>query len=342
MSARAGKERESAGQEEKGQKCGPDYSPGSVQAKLHTSWASYVKGLGGGEQEYTTGGPESEHTGAGEEATTGGPPTEPLTENPDPTTIHDGKPYEPKYAKVGDQVFKGQPKHTDVQQGYLADCYLIAAMAAVAAQRPDIIESMIEDHGDGTVTVTLHKAEGGYLAPPGAGKPHKVRITTELPSKDGARACYARGADRQLWPGLIEKAYVALEKGGKYQGANTGGSAGKAMQAILGKPSKSWPTTSKPGKALLKEIKDLLDAKKPMVAGSLGKDAYEKDEALADLADAKRVYPWHAYTILRADPEKDEIELFNPWGTKHPEKLTAAEFQKLYTWVYQGNPMKAG
>lgn len=330
---------------EQQKKTDPGYTPGQVQVKLHSSWSQYVKGLGGEKEksgaagDYQTGdkttGDKAKPEGG---YTTGDDSSKPkLSDNPDPKTVHDKQDYVPEYKKFEDPVFKGAPKHTDVNQGYLADCYLVAAMAAVAHQRPDLIEQMIEDHGDGSVTVTLYKS-GGYWAAPGEGDAVKVRISTELPSKDGTRPAYARGADKQLWPALIEKAYVAIKLGGKYQAANTGGSAGEAMQAILGKPSGSWSTSSKGADKIAGAIDALLKAGKPLCAGSLGKDEYEKDSALGDLADSKRVVPWHAYVIVAVDPAAGTIELYNPWGTKHPEKLAGADFQKLYKWVYEGSP----
>lgn len=341
MSTRAEKTQAEGAQGEQ-KKQDPGYSSGQVQIKLHSSWANYVKGLGG---EQKAG--EEQKVGAGEGGgaktnaeggyTTGGDTNTPVTTNPEPKTVHDSKDYTPEYKKMEGPVFKGAPKHTDANQGYLADCFLIAAMSSIAQQRPDLIEQMIEDHGDGTVTVTLYKV-GGFYAAPGEGAPVKVRITTELPSKDGANPAYARGADKQLWPALIEKAYIALNMGGKYQGANSGGSVGEAMQGMLGAPSTSFPTTSKPAKQLVEELEKLHGTGKPLAAGSLGKDAYQKDASLADLADKKKVVPWHAYVITKADGKAGTVELYNPWGTKHPDKLTGDEFQKLYTWVYQGNP----
>jgi hypothetical protein len=338
VSTRAEKSQAEGAQGEK-QKQDAGYSPGQVQIKLHNSWAQYVKGLGGGEQQKA--GAEDQKAGAGAQNAEGGyttgDNTTPQTQNPEAKTVHDGKDYTPNYKKFEDPVFKGAPKHTDANQGYLADCFLVAAMAAVAQQRPDLIQQMIEDHGDGTVTVTMYKVGGGWGLP-GQGAPVKVRISNELPTTDGARPAYARGADKQLWPALIEKAYVAINGGGKYQGVNAGGSAGDALQAILGQPSGSFATSSKPAKQLVADLEKLHGAGKPLCAGSLGKDEYQKDASLADLADKKKVFPWHAYVIVKADGTAGTVELYNPWGSRHPDKLTGEEFQKLYKWVYQGNP----
>lgn len=298
----------------------------NMVAQLSSLWNKYVKGLV----------PEKQ-PGQGAEAKKPEPKVATSPE-PDAKTVHDGKDYVPTYQKMeGAEIIKDGVQHTDVRQGYIADCYLMAAMAAIAQQRPDLIQQMIQDHGDGTVTVTLYKANGGY-APPGEGKATPIRITTELPSKDGTKPAYAKGQDKELWPSLIEKAYVVGEKGGQYQGANTGGNAGHAMQVMLGAPSTSFSTSSKAPKEISGEIQKMLAAGKPVVAGSFGKDEVKTNQELKKLADEKSVYAWHAYSVVSVDPQTGNIKLYNPWGSDHPEELTGEEFQKLYRSVYIGNP----
>ena len=50
------------------------------------------------------------------------------------------------------------------------------------------------------------------------------------------------------------------------------------------------------------------------------------------------MHAWHAYVVKKADAKADQITMFNPWGSSHPQVLTGDEFRKLYTWVYVGSP----
>ena len=261
----------------------------------------------------------------------------PVSEDPDATTMHDGKEHKPTYKDVGKEVFKGDPKLADVQQGYLADCYLVAGMASIAHARPDIIRQMVRDNGDGTATVTLHTLPSGYLVPSGTkgAKAHQIRVKKELPVASGSRPTYAKGKDGQLWPGLIEKAYAVHVKGNKYQGLNTGGNAAAAMEHMLGRRSKTKSTSSMKNDALLTEVESLASQKKPIAAGSLGKDALKNAE-IKKLADEYQVFAWHAYTILGTKDGK--ILAHNPWGHKHPKPMPPEVFKKLYKNLYIGDP----
>jgi hypothetical protein len=319
-----------------------------VQVKLAGSWLKYVKDLPGVDKAAaakTTRGPAvGDDTAA---KSTRGPSVGDDTalpakrSEPKSDTVHDGKTHSTKYAAFGEEIIKDGASMEDVQQGYLADCFLVAAMGAVARQRPDLIEKMIKDNGDGTVTVTLYR-DGSGLAAPGHGKPVDVRISMQLPTANGSTPTYAKASSRELWPSLIEKAYVAEFAGGDYQGVNSGGSPGDVLTRMLGTESTGFSTTSTNAKECVQRLEGLLKQGKPTVAASLSKDDAKRDEALAKLADEKVVYAWHAYVVKKADAKAGTVDLFNPWGSSHPKTLTAEEFQKLYSYVYVGHPKPPG
>ena len=271
----------------------------------------------------------------------------PVSDNPDPVTQHkqaDGtmKDHKATYKKFGDQVFDGEPKLTDVKQGYLADCYLIAAMGAVAKQRPDVIKQMFVDHGDGTVSVTLNTTKNGYIVPPGTkgASTKTIRVTKELPTANNSNPTYAKGDKGVLWPALLEKAYAIHKKDSKYQGLNTGGSTSDAMSDITGKRGSSFSSKNKKNATLLSDLEQGLASGKPLAAGSMGKDALKNNAALKKLADEKDVVAWHAYVVDKVEDGK--IHMHNPWGHRHPKPLTPDEFKQLYPNVYVGDapPMK--
>lgn len=314
------------------------------QVDLSRSWLKYVKDLPGADKAQGKG------PSVGDDATQKkGPlvgddvpkPMPAQRDEPKPNTTHDGKVHEAKYVDAGKEVFKDGAALDDIQQGYLADCYLVAAMGAVAMQRPDLIEKMIKDNGDGTVTVTLY-TDGSSLSAPGHGKPVDVRISMKLPSSNGSTPTYAKSTSKELWPSLIEKAYVAQFGGGDYQGINAGGSPGDAMSAMLGTASSGFSTSSYNGPECVTQLETMLKAGKTTVAASFGKDDAKNNEPLKKLSDEKNVHAWHAYVVKKADGKANKVTLFNPWGSSHPAELTGEEFKQLYTYVYVGSPKAPG
>ncbi len=128
------------------------------------------------------------------------------------------------------------PSVMDVDQGSLGDCYLIAAMGAVAASNPDIIRDMIDyDASTGQYTVTFQELQRN-----GRFKPHSEVVDNYLPTRRGGRnrTAYALSdsafdADNQaLWPAIIEKAYAQWQGG--YHVLDEGGSSARAMQLFTG------------------------------------------------------------------------------------------------------------
>jgi hypothetical protein len=97
------------------------------------------------------------------------------------------------------------PLASDVHQGVLGDCSLLAVLASVAAADPTRIRDSIVDHGDGTYTVTI---DG-----------EAITVDDEFPVFADGAPLYARGDDRGtpdvLWPLLYEKA-AATARGGDY------------------------------------------------------------------------------------------------------------------------------
>jgi hypothetical protein len=127
------------------------------------------------------------------------------------------------------------PKASDPHQGFIGDCYLISAMAAVAARNPTAIKNLFDPKsGDApSYKVTLYKraADGKSF------EPVTVSVDRKLPTanKDKQNPSYAQegaGADAPLWPALLEKAYAQFVGG--YAKAGEGGSPGNAMEALTG------------------------------------------------------------------------------------------------------------
>ncbi len=89
----------------------------------------------------------------------------------------------------------GVPHDSDIEQGVIGDCTLLASLAEVALRQPQTIENMFINNGDGSVTVRLYHN----------GVPNYVTVDAQLP--DGG-TLYDRPVNGVLWAALVEKAIV--------------------------------------------------------------------------------------------------------------------------------------
>lgn len=212
----------------------------------------------------------------------------------------------------------------DVKQGAIGDCYLAAAMSSIAAVKPDAIRNAIKDNGDGTYTVRFY--EVGW---DGKKSTHMETVDADLPHYGSAPA-YAKSAEvvdgkqhMELWPSIIEKAYAAWK--GSYEAIGNGGISGDVMTALTGEANRYQQTNGYGNNdALWTKMKAASDAKRPMTAGSGGKDDARYQDPKAG------VYGWHAYSILGVEevPNGDKSDRFvicrNPWGVRRRSSDAAA------------------
>ena len=135
---------------------------------------------------------------------------------PDPKPDSEHKHAEKKnfYRAGGIYPIDGAPKVNDVDQGELGDCYLMAALSALAytANGSDLIRQMIKDNGDGTYTVSFPDRT-------------KVMVDAEFYVTDRGGPLYAGNEQSDAmqgnWAQNLEKAY-AMKRGGSYQGIVNG------------------------------------------------------------------------------------------------------------------------
>src|SRR5208283_2122475 len=116
------------------------------------------------------------------------------------------QPYSVKYSTVNSPLYgTAGPTMSDINQGYLGDCYLLSSLAEVANQNPSAISSMITNNGNGTYGVRFYVN----------GAPRYVTVDAQL--ADGG-TIFNSGSN--IWGSLVEQAYAEVQA----QGVVTGNS----------------------------------------------------------------------------------------------------------------------
>jgi hypothetical protein len=219
----------------------------------------------------------------------------------------------------------------DVTQKYLGDCYLMAAMAAVARVDPKVIEKAFTKRSDGTYDVTLYEKKGRGFTPV------KVHIDADLPHNDWYHLEYASGRDeKELWPALLEKAFA--QRAGSY-GAIEAGVPGDAMSALTGKPSSMIDLRARGTKPdeVFAQLTKAVAEHRAATASTFGESSNAKYTNTGLYAD-------HAYSVWGTETVggKQYVQLRNPWGDSEPAnngrddgifKLELSEFIRLYANV---------
>ena len=224
----------------------------------------------------------------------------------------------------------GKVDPNDVDQNQLGDCYLMAALAAVARANPAAIERLIKDNGDGTYDVTIYEDEGWFSKDL---QPKVVKVTATFPTMAGGGIPYAGKGDTgpkgpELWVMLIEKAW-AQNKGG-YSVLNEGGYAEAAMEGITGRASSQLEVEDYSDAELAKKLAAALAAKKAVTTSSKG---------TKKKMDEHKIVGGHEYAVRAVDTAALEIDLQNPWGPHGDIKLAMSVFRQFFDDV-SINPAK--
>ena len=204
----------------------------------------------------------------------------------------------------------------DVQQRDIGNCYLMAAIMAVAGQDPEAIRRLITDNGDGTFDVRLFSPRYSEWV--------TYRVTqAELQETTGGTPDLRRAGtgDGELWVRVIEAAYAqhlrALNNGplNGTELMNRGGYANIAMAALTGRPAAYYTGN------LQAAIVDSVQAGRLVVVSTANAWSDVKDPN-GDNLGPMRLAARHAYQALDVyqDPNNGKwiLVLANPWGHTHP------------------------
>jgi uncharacterized protein YukE len=229
----------------------------------------------------------------------------------------------------------------DVVQGRLGDCYLMASMAVVAVQNPELIRRLIRDNGDGTYTVALFQQRHAMAFWEPEFAPAEVVVTPDFPTDDGF-PIFAHPGDRsrqqhELWPMLVEKAYAQQQ--GSYDQIE-GGWGAEAMGALTGVASEQVS----PDAIDIADLAGYVENGYGITASSLADYRIPWDgETVWDIPDLTDSAPLfvdgvlaenHECHVVGADVDGGTVTLRNPWGWAYGETvLTFDEFQRVFRRV---------
>lgn len=197
------------------------------------------------------------------------------------------------------------PKYTDVQQGNLGDCWLMASFAAIAARNPGYITSMFTAAGTAIEqgqTVNLYKVRFYDKF----NQARYVTVDTTLPAGGNY---YERVQGGVLWVALAEKAYAVANGLGyvttQYVGQSSyaalnGGSPSWALQAVTGLSSSFYSVNPT-------NLASAWNAGKFIVLGS---SPNANNNLIVGDSTGTHAYAMVGYVSSSSSP----FVLFNPWN----------------------------
>jgi len=232
------------------------------------------------------------------------------------------------YRTVAGSLFVNGPSYTDMFQGNLGDCYLIATLGALAKSNPSVIENMIIPNGDNTWTVRFYESDGA---------PDYVTVDRALPTNGYGYLVYAgwcfqaTNSQNELWIPLVEKAYAEWNETGQEGGAGTNsyssiesGNPAAVYDQVLGNQSAVYLPTTDPTNLVEPALINAITANKPVTAGTY-------DDPGNGLVGS------HAYTVIGYDSASDTFLLYNPWGCAQPSPLTFSQLQASVAYFFSAD-----
>ncbi|MDG1363973.1 MAG: VCBS domain-containing protein, partial [Akkermansiaceae bacterium] len=226
-----------------------------------------------------------------------------------------------QYARLDLPLYFDGAGTEDPRQGSVGDCYLIAAMSAIADTSIGSIDGtvpsvnpgdMIVDNGDGTYGVRFYDNDGAE---------RWVTVDKFVPGHREDNLLFAGTNSGESWAMLVEKAYVQLNESDNISQDGTnrygignafgiaGGDSGQALSHLTGQKASYGFIDSEPGNEWTADkLRALLDQDLPLVFST---------GAPCALASSYNVKRRHAYTYESYDPQTQKFYLRNAWGFEH-------------------------
>lgn len=127
-----------------------------------------------------------------------------------------------RYQQANGSLFVNGARAPDMRQGMVGDCYLIAALGALADKNNASITSMFKDNMDGTWGVRFYKLDGTRYVE------DWVTVDRNLPVNSAGWTVFQgigghiNDSRNELWVALAEKAYAQWNRGNSYSNLNAG------------------------------------------------------------------------------------------------------------------------
>lgn len=197
----------------------------------------------------------------------------------------------------------------DVLQGHIGNCYLIAAIQAIADVAPGLLAALCHANDNGTWTVRLPSGRRTVVSPDVVVDVHGEAIFARRPP-DG---------EVELWPMLLEKAYAQLHGGWS---DIVWGRTHDAVELLTGAPGHivdgrdldvaylaRW---RRAGAAMV--CKTLRVPSGRTAAQWIATDAPEAFRRPG--GELRRLHPGHAFVVDEVDEAAGTVALANPWGVE--------------------------
>ena len=211
----------------------------------------------------------------------------------------------------------GTPLYTDVNQGYLGDCYFVAALGETALQDPSLIQNMIQNNGNGTYSVLFYVN----------GQADYVTVNAELPMMGGGYG-WANGTSEEFangtvsWVALVEKAFAQLNE--QTSAANYGGHpAGDSYEDINGGTAITLSEITDQNFNTYNLYSGESSATLNSLMSTLSSDFKAGDEIIMSTPnpDNGNLVGDHMYMITGVNSAAGTISIQNPWNTAYSGSL---------------------
>jgi Ca2+-binding RTX toxin-like protein len=197
------------------------------------------------------------------------------------------------------------PSTTDIEQGSVGDCWLLAGLGAIARDRPDAIRERVVDFNDGTYGVHL----GNKFYRVDNDLPARLTSGNYVLQPDPVPVGAGLGAEGSMWVAVLEKAYAHYRGGNSYSSL-WGGWAVAVNRAFRTRSAGDRAFSDYGSAAILaNEIHNRWSTQQAVTVGVIGK------KATSSYVPLLMPHMYSVYSVERNETDGvTAIVLRNPWG----------------------------